>query len=61
MLQLSVSYRVDTEAVCVGDAEGVVFVCKDNDIRDWVDMQGVVVRPEYRTDIKRQWSQVTLR
>ena len=32
-------YRVDTEAVCVGDAEGVVLVCKDDDVGDWVDAQ----------------------
>lgn len=54
------SYRVDTEAVCVSDAEGVVFVCEDNDVRYWVDSQGKVIGPEYRTDIQRQWSQVTL-
>lgn len=54
------SYRVNTEAVCVCDAEGVVFVGEDNDIRNWVDTQGVVIRPEHRTDIQRQWSQVTL-
>lgn len=54
------SYRVDTEAVCVSDAEGVVFVCEDDDVRYRVDSQGKVIGPEYRTDIQRQWSQVTL-
>lgn len=31
-----VSYRVDTEAVCACDAERVVFVCKNNDVWNWV-------------------------
>lgn len=57
----SVSYRVDTEAVCVCDGERVVFVCEDYDVWDRVDTQGVVVRPEHRADIQRQGSQVTLR
>lgn len=55
------SYRVDRKAVCAGDAERVVFVCKDDDIRDRVDTHRVVVRPEHRTDVQRQRSQVTLR
>lgn len=32
-----VSYRVDTEAVCACDAERVVFICKNNDVWNWVD------------------------
>lgn len=31
------SYRVDTEAVCACDAERVVFICKNNDVWNWVD------------------------
>lgn len=56
----SVSYRVDTEAVCVSDAKGVVFVREDDNIRDRVDTHGVVICPEYGADIQRQGSQVTL-
>lgn len=57
----SCSYRVEAEAVCIGDAEGIVFVCEDDDIRDGVDTQCVVVGPEHRTDVHRQRSQVALR
>lgn len=55
-----VSYRVETEAVSVGDVEGVVLVCENNDVRHRIDTQGIIVSPEYRTDVQRQWSQVTL-
>lgn len=57
---LNVSYRVNTETVCACDVERVVFVCKDNDVRNWVDTQGVIERPVHRTDIERQRSQMTL-
>lgn len=54
------SYRVDTEAVRIFDDERVIFVCEDYDIWDRVDAQGVVICPEYRTDMQRQRSQMTL-
>lgn len=53
-------YRIDTEAVCVSDAEGVIFVCKHNDIWDRVDSESIVESPEHRTDIQRQRREVTL-
>lgn len=34
---LTVSYRIDTEAVGACDAERVIFICKDDDVWNWVD------------------------
>ena len=53
-------YRVDAEAVSVGDAEGVVLVCKDDDVRHRVDPHGVVVGPEHGAHVQGQGRQVTL-
>ena len=53
-------YRVDAEAFCVGDAEGVVLVCKDDDVGDRVDPQRVVVRPEHGAHVQGQGCQVAL-
>lgn len=55
------AYRVDAQAVGVGDGEGVVFVGDDEHVWHRVHPEGVVVGPVHGADVQRERCQVALR